>query len=174
MRDKDGNILDPDLTSTVNLFRAHEAASKQIEARIQEEKVNYIRLFSSIMALFFLPVIHLDGDIWMCLVLLDCVCARPESRGHTHIGSSLCGIFSHHHLLWCIINTLNVNGYFIFIFGCDFCEAQPLNHMKKSLTAALKHHRWRVRSCTGTESVRANHLTSHLCCGAQCDKWMEM
>uniref|UniRef100_A0A673J6Q1 Dedicator of cytokinesis protein 1-like n=1 Tax=Sinocyclocheilus rhinocerous TaxID=307959 RepID=A0A673J6Q1_9TELE len=38
VRDKDGNILDPDLTSTVNLFRAHEAASKQIEARIQEEK----------------------------------------------------------------------------------------------------------------------------------------
>ncbi|XP_067224876.1 dedicator of cytokinesis protein 1 isoform X3 [Chanodichthys erythropterus] len=38
VRDKDGNILDPDLTSTINLFRAHEAASKQIEARIQEEK----------------------------------------------------------------------------------------------------------------------------------------
>ncbi|ROI82012.1 Dedicator of cytokinesis protein 1 [Anabarilius grahami] len=37
VRDKDGNILDPDLTSTINLFRAHEAASKQIEARIQEE-----------------------------------------------------------------------------------------------------------------------------------------
>lgn len=53
VRDKDGNILDPDLTSTVNLFRAHEAASKQIEARIQEEKVNDIRLFSSVMALFF-------------------------------------------------------------------------------------------------------------------------
>uniref|UniRef100_A0A671L9R0 Dedicator of cytokinesis protein 1-like n=1 Tax=Sinocyclocheilus anshuiensis TaxID=1608454 RepID=A0A671L9R0_9TELE len=32
VRDKDGNILDPDLTSTVNLFRAHETASKQIEA----------------------------------------------------------------------------------------------------------------------------------------------
>lgn len=39
VRDKDGNILDPDLTSTISLFRAHEAASKQIEARIQEEKV---------------------------------------------------------------------------------------------------------------------------------------
>ncbi|XP_066518843.1 dedicator of cytokinesis protein 1 isoform X3 [Hoplias malabaricus] len=38
VRDKDGNILDPDLTSTVNLFRAHEAASRQIEERIQEEK----------------------------------------------------------------------------------------------------------------------------------------
>uniref|UniRef100_A0A8C6PXR4 Dedicator of cytokinesis 1 n=1 Tax=Nothobranchius furzeri TaxID=105023 RepID=A0A8C6PXR4_NOTFU len=40
VRDKDGNILDPDLTSTVSLFRAHEAASKQIEDRIQEEKVS--------------------------------------------------------------------------------------------------------------------------------------
>uniref|UniRef100_A0A8C1MJK4 Dedicator of cytokinesis 1 n=1 Tax=Cyprinus carpio TaxID=7962 RepID=A0A8C1MJK4_CYPCA len=49
VRDKDGNILDPDLTSTISLFRAHETASKQIEARIQEEKVNHIRLFSSIM-----------------------------------------------------------------------------------------------------------------------------
>uniref|UniRef100_A0AAY4DGQ5 Dedicator of cytokinesis 1 n=1 Tax=Denticeps clupeoides TaxID=299321 RepID=A0AAY4DGQ5_9TELE len=38
VRDKDGNILDPDLTSTVSLFRAHEAASRQIEERIQEEK----------------------------------------------------------------------------------------------------------------------------------------
>uniref|UniRef100_A0A671YRE7 Dedicator of cytokinesis 1 n=1 Tax=Sparus aurata TaxID=8175 RepID=A0A671YRE7_SPAAU len=38
VRDKDGNILDPELTSTVSLFRAHEAASKQIEDRIQEEK----------------------------------------------------------------------------------------------------------------------------------------
>ncbi|KAJ8284749.1 hypothetical protein COCON_G00035990 [Conger conger] len=38
VRDQDGNILDPDQTSTVSLFRAHEAASKQIEDRIQEEK----------------------------------------------------------------------------------------------------------------------------------------
>ncbi|KAJ8264468.1 hypothetical protein GJAV_G00149520 [Gymnothorax javanicus] len=38
VRDKDGNILDPDQTSTISLFRAHEAASKQIEDRIQEEK----------------------------------------------------------------------------------------------------------------------------------------
>ncbi|XP_066549905.1 dedicator of cytokinesis protein 1 isoform X2 [Amia ocellicauda] len=38
VRDKDGNILDPDQSSTISLFRAHEAASKQIEQRIQEEK----------------------------------------------------------------------------------------------------------------------------------------
>ncbi|XP_053496673.1 dedicator of cytokinesis protein 1 isoform X1 [Ictalurus furcatus] len=38
VRDKDGNILDPDLTSTISLFRAHEAASRQIDERLQEEK----------------------------------------------------------------------------------------------------------------------------------------
>lgn len=43
VRDKDGNILDPEITSTVSLFRAHEAASKQIEDRIQEEKVKMER-----------------------------------------------------------------------------------------------------------------------------------
>uniref|UniRef100_A0A8C2XTS3 Dedicator of cytokinesis 1 n=1 Tax=Cyclopterus lumpus TaxID=8103 RepID=A0A8C2XTS3_CYCLU len=44
VRDQDGNILDPELTSTVSLFRAHEAASKQIEDRIQEEKKQNIDL----------------------------------------------------------------------------------------------------------------------------------
>uniref|UniRef100_A0A8C4TBU3 C2 DOCK-type domain-containing protein n=1 Tax=Erpetoichthys calabaricus TaxID=27687 RepID=A0A8C4TBU3_ERPCA len=39
VRDEDGNILDPEQASTINLFRAHEAASKQIQDRIQEEKV---------------------------------------------------------------------------------------------------------------------------------------
>ncbi|XP_068114977.1 dedicator of cytokinesis protein 1 [Hyperolius riggenbachi] len=39
VRDEDGNILDPEQTSTVNLFRAHEVASKQVEERIQEEKL---------------------------------------------------------------------------------------------------------------------------------------
>ncbi|MEQ2164052.1 hypothetical protein GOODEAATRI_002561 [Goodea atripinnis] len=45
VRDKDGNILDPELTSTVSLFREHEAASKQIEDRIQEEKVSKGRIW---------------------------------------------------------------------------------------------------------------------------------
>jgi len=53
VRDKDGNILDPDLTSTVNLFRAHEAASKQIEARIQEEKVKVHPLWHNRNMLLF-------------------------------------------------------------------------------------------------------------------------
>lgn len=61
VRDKDGNILDPDLTSTINLFRAHEAASKQIEARIQEEKVNYIQLF------FFSFVAQYKHPFFSCL-----------------------------------------------------------------------------------------------------------
>ncbi|KAM8924612.1 dedicator of cytokinesis protein 1 [Pelodytes ibericus] len=38
VRDEDGNILDPEQTSTISLFRAHEIASKQVEERIQEER----------------------------------------------------------------------------------------------------------------------------------------
>ncbi|XP_069467585.1 dedicator of cytokinesis protein 1 isoform X2 [Ambystoma mexicanum] len=38
VRDEDGNILDPEQTSTISLFRAHEIASNQVEERIQEEK----------------------------------------------------------------------------------------------------------------------------------------
>ncbi|XP_069755779.1 dedicator of cytokinesis protein 1 isoform X5 [Narcine bancroftii] len=38
VRDEDGNILDPDQSSTISLFRAHEMALKRIEERIQEEK----------------------------------------------------------------------------------------------------------------------------------------
>ena len=40
VRDEDGNILDPELTSTISLFRAHEVASKQVEERLQDEKVS--------------------------------------------------------------------------------------------------------------------------------------
>lgn len=39
VRDDNGNILDPDETSTIALFKAHEMASKRIEEKIQEEKV---------------------------------------------------------------------------------------------------------------------------------------
>ncbi|XP_075468365.1 dedicator of cytokinesis protein 1 isoform X2 [Ascaphus truei] len=38
VRDEDGNILDPEQTSTISLFRAHEIASKQVEERIEEER----------------------------------------------------------------------------------------------------------------------------------------
>lgn len=39
VRDDIGNILDPDETSTIALFKAHETASKRVDERIQEEKV---------------------------------------------------------------------------------------------------------------------------------------
>ncbi|XP_067879106.1 dedicator of cytokinesis protein 5 isoform X2 [Heterodontus francisci] len=38
VRDENGNILDPDLTSTITLFKAHESISRGIDERIQEEK----------------------------------------------------------------------------------------------------------------------------------------
>uniref|UniRef100_A0A8C8SEJ3 Dedicator of cytokinesis 5 n=1 Tax=Pelusios castaneus TaxID=367368 RepID=A0A8C8SEJ3_9SAUR len=38
VRDDNGNILDPDETSTITLFKSHEMASKRIDERIQEEK----------------------------------------------------------------------------------------------------------------------------------------
>ncbi|XP_049341626.1 dedicator of cytokinesis protein 5 [Astyanax mexicanus] len=38
VRDEAGNTLDPECTSTVSLFRAHESASRSIDERIQEEK----------------------------------------------------------------------------------------------------------------------------------------
>uniref|UniRef100_A0A8C2AW29 Dedicator of cytokinesis 5 n=1 Tax=Cyprinus carpio TaxID=7962 RepID=A0A8C2AW29_CYPCA len=38
VRDEAGNTLDPERTSTVSLFRAHESASHSIDERIQEEK----------------------------------------------------------------------------------------------------------------------------------------
>lgn len=48
VRDDNGNILDPDETSTISLFKSHETASKRIEERIQEEKVHLLLLaFSS-------------------------------------------------------------------------------------------------------------------------------
>ena len=43
VRDDNGNILDPDETSTIALFRAHEVASKRIEEKIQEEKVHFLQ-----------------------------------------------------------------------------------------------------------------------------------
>uniref|UniRef100_UPI00398F7855 dedicator of cytokinesis protein 5 isoform X1 n=2 Tax=Pristiophorus japonicus TaxID=55135 RepID=UPI00398F7855 len=38
VRDENGNILDPDLNSTITLFKAHETVSRGIDERIQEEK----------------------------------------------------------------------------------------------------------------------------------------
>ena len=44
VRDDNGNILDPDETSTIALFKAHEMASKRIEEKIQEEKVRFLNV----------------------------------------------------------------------------------------------------------------------------------
>lgn len=41
MRDEAGNMLNPDRTSTVSLFRAHETASRSVDDRIQEEKAQF-------------------------------------------------------------------------------------------------------------------------------------
>ncbi|KAM4676971.1 dedicator of cytokinesis protein 5 [Discoglossus pictus] len=38
VRDENGNILDPDETSIITLYRSHESASRRIDERIQEEK----------------------------------------------------------------------------------------------------------------------------------------
>lgn len=39
VRDEDGNILDPDKTSVISLFHAHEEATGKITERIREELV---------------------------------------------------------------------------------------------------------------------------------------
>lgn len=44
VRDEAGNMLDPDWTSTISLFRAHETASRSVDDRIQEEKVRLLCL----------------------------------------------------------------------------------------------------------------------------------
>lgn len=41
VRDIAGNTLDPDRTSTVSLYRAHETASRSVDDRIQEEKAGF-------------------------------------------------------------------------------------------------------------------------------------
>lgn len=51
VRDEDGNILDPEQTSTISLFRAHEIASKQVEERLLEEKVRFKMYISAIFML---------------------------------------------------------------------------------------------------------------------------
>lgn len=41
VRDEDGNILDPDNTSVISLFHAHEEATDKITERIKEEMVSF-------------------------------------------------------------------------------------------------------------------------------------
>lgn len=42
VRDEDGNILDPDNTSVISLFHAHEEATDKITERIKEEMVSFV------------------------------------------------------------------------------------------------------------------------------------
>lgn len=46
VRDENGIILDPDDTSVITLFRSHEIASRRIDERIQEEKVEFLASYS--------------------------------------------------------------------------------------------------------------------------------
>uniref|UniRef100_A0A8C4M3L9 Dedicator of cytokinesis 2 n=1 Tax=Equus asinus asinus TaxID=83772 RepID=A0A8C4M3L9_EQUAS len=43
VRDEDGNILDPDTTSVISLFHAHEEATGKITERIKEEMVSFVK-----------------------------------------------------------------------------------------------------------------------------------
>ncbi|KAL6458640.1 hypothetical protein MHYP_G00321120 [Metynnis hypsauchen] len=52
VRNEAGNTLDPECTSTVNLFRAHESASRSIDERIQEEKTRLQNLAMRRQSLF--------------------------------------------------------------------------------------------------------------------------
>lgn len=61
VRDDNGNILDPDETSTIALFRAHEVASKRIEEKIQEEKVHFLRRADEVS---FLLLFLMKGSHW--------------------------------------------------------------------------------------------------------------
>uniref|UniRef100_A0AAR2JXQ2 Dedicator of cytokinesis 5 n=1 Tax=Pygocentrus nattereri TaxID=42514 RepID=A0AAR2JXQ2_PYGNA len=52
VRNEAGNTLDPECTSTVSLFRAHESASRSIDERIQEEKTRLQNLAIRRQSLF--------------------------------------------------------------------------------------------------------------------------
>uniref|UniRef100_A0A667Y522 Dedicator of cytokinesis 5 n=1 Tax=Myripristis murdjan TaxID=586833 RepID=A0A667Y522_9TELE len=70
VRDEAGNTLDPDCTSTVSLFRAHETASRSIDDRIQEEKSLFstVHTYSLLMNLKnFVCNIGEDAELLMSL-----------------------------------------------------------------------------------------------------------
>lgn len=82
VRDDNGNILDPDETSTIALFKAHEMASKRIEEKIQEEKVSFLKCADldhggSVFAFAFLFVILL----FVCLFVFNEGKGVIDSRG---------------------------------------------------------------------------------------------
>uniref|UniRef100_A0A671TBV4 Dedicator of cytokinesis protein 5-like n=1 Tax=Sinocyclocheilus anshuiensis TaxID=1608454 RepID=A0A671TBV4_9TELE len=76
VRDEAGNTLDPERTSTVSLFRAHESASHSIDERIQEEKVKHLFLLCALSKYICCLLINLrnfvcnigeDAELFMSL-----------------------------------------------------------------------------------------------------------
>uniref|UniRef100_A0A9J8D1R6 Dedicator of cytokinesis 5 n=1 Tax=Cyprinus carpio carpio TaxID=630221 RepID=A0A9J8D1R6_CYPCA len=70
VRDEAGNTLDPERTSTVSLFRAHESASHSIDERIQEEKTLFsgVHTYSLLINLRnFVCNIGEDAELFMSL-----------------------------------------------------------------------------------------------------------
>uniref|UniRef100_A0A8C4M0R0 Dedicator of cytokinesis 2 n=1 Tax=Equus asinus asinus TaxID=83772 RepID=A0A8C4M0R0_EQUAS len=100
VRDEDGNILDPDTTSVISLFHAHEEATGKITERIKEEMVNqpdygmYSRISSSpthslyVFVRNFVCRIGEDAELFMSLydpnkqmVISENYVVRWSSRG---------------------------------------------------------------------------------------------
>lgn len=54
VRDEDGNILDPDKTSVISLFHAHEEATNKITERIKEEMVGMTGKLNHLYWIFIL------------------------------------------------------------------------------------------------------------------------
>uniref|UniRef100_UPI00398F705B dedicator of cytokinesis protein 2-like isoform X1 n=1 Tax=Pristiophorus japonicus TaxID=55135 RepID=UPI00398F705B len=80
VRDENGNIMDPDKTSVISLFHAHEEATKQISERIKEEmsqtqtdSCNFARMASSpthglyVFVRNFVCRIGEDSELFMAL-----------------------------------------------------------------------------------------------------------
>uniref|UniRef100_A0A8C6KK77 Dedicator of cytokinesis 2 n=1 Tax=Nothobranchius furzeri TaxID=105023 RepID=A0A8C6KK77_NOTFU len=72
VRDEDGNILEPEKTSVISLFRAHEEATAKINERIKEEQVrtsifdqNHINLY--VFVRNFVCRIGEDSELFMSL-----------------------------------------------------------------------------------------------------------
>ena len=85
VRDESGNTLDPDFTSTVSLFRAHEAASHSIAERILEEKVSVCQCVSVCVSVRDTPeVISRTGQVPLSGVrFLSRVSDTPEVTSRT-------------------------------------------------------------------------------------------
>ncbi|KAE8619097.1 hypothetical protein XENTR_v10009604 [Xenopus tropicalis] len=73
VRDENGNILDPDETSIITLYRSHESASRRIDERIQEEKSQLQPLDSRSSA-----ILHMAHTYSLYVNLKNFVCNMGE------------------------------------------------------------------------------------------------